>query len=244
MVDSVKKQAAKTTRPYHSPRRQQQAQQTRRSIIDAATTLFTVDGYGATSLQAIADHAQISVQRLHAIFDSKAALLAEALDVAIAGDHLEVPINAREWMQPVWDAPTAPERLQAYAAAVRRILAGAGDMLRVLDAAAAADANLAQLASETEHRRRLGARSVIKSVTEIGSLRPGLTTKRAIDILWLLNGPQVFHHLVRQARWTESHYQAWLAQTMIEQLLDAPVGDALDRFQESATARSSSEATT
>jgi AcrR family transcriptional regulator len=223
MEDPVKKQAPNTARPYHSPRRRQQAQQTRRSIIEAAITLFTADGYGATSLRAIADHAQVSVQRLHAVFDNKAALLAEALDVAIAGDHLEVPVNAREWMQPVWDAPTAPERLQAYAGAVRRILAGAGDMLRVLDAAAAADPGIRQLATETEHRRRLGAEAVIKSVTGISALRTGLTTNQAIDILSLLNGPQVFHHLVRQAGWTESRYQTWLAQTMIEQLLDAQV---------------------
>jgi AcrR family transcriptional regulator len=220
VTDSVKGSSAKTTRPYRSPRRQQQAQQTRHSIIEAAITLFTANGYGATSLQAIADHAQVSVQRLHAIFENKAALLGEALDVVIAGDHLEVPINAREWMQPVWEAPTASERLQAYAAAVRRIHAGAGDMLCVLDAAAATDAALRPLATETERRRRLGAQSVIKSITEVDAPRSGLTTREATDVLWLLNSPQVFHRLVRQAGWNENRYQTWLAQTMIEQLLD------------------------
>ena len=41
-------------RPYHSPLRQEQALATRQRILDAALELFGAQGYGATSIAAVA----------------------------------------------------------------------------------------------------------------------------------------------------------------------------------------------
>jgi AcrR family transcriptional regulator len=202
------------------PRRQERARATRRAILAAARHLFVTDGYGATSLQAIADTAGVAVQTVYAVFRNKRSILAEVLDVAIAGDDQQVVVNAREWMQPVWTAPTPADRLRAYAAAVRRIMDGAGDVFAVVAAAAASDPDLVDLAYTAEQRRRAGAGAVIESVRSIGALRPGLAPEHAVDVLWLLNSPTVFAHLVRQAGWTLDEYQDWLAEAMIRELLD------------------------
>lgn len=54
--------------------------------------------------------------------------------------------------------------LNAYAGGVRRIMTGAGDMFVVVASAATVDAEVAQLASTTEARRRIGAASVVVPV--------------------------------------------------------------------------------
>lgn len=202
------------------PRREQRARATRRAVLAAARKLFVAEGYGATTIQAIADEADVAVQTVYAVFGNKRSILAELVDVSIAGDDAEIVVNAREWMRPVWEASTAAERLRAYAAAVRRIMDGAGDVFAVVAAAATIDPEVVELADITEQRRRAGARSVIDSLRSVGTLRPGLTPRRATDVLWLLNSPAVFAHLVRRAGWSLDQYQAWLADAMVNELLD------------------------
>jgi TetR/AcrR family transcriptional regulator, regulator of autoinduction and epiphytic fitness len=201
------------------PRRQERARATRLAVLDAARELFVGNGYGATTIQAIADEAGVAVQTVYAVFGNKRAILSELLDVSIAGDDKQVVVNAREWMQAVWNAPTAAERLGAYAAAVARIMQSAGDVFAVVTAAAATDTEVIELANTTEARRRQGAAAVVDSVRSVSALRPGLTPDRAVDVLWLLNGPLVYTQLVRQAAWPLDRYQAWLADTMVQQLL-------------------------
>ena len=202
------------------PRRQERARATRRAILAAARDLFVTQGYGATSLQAVGDRAGVAVQTVYAVFRNKRSILAEVLDVSIAGDDEQIVVNAREWMQPVWTAPTAADRLRAYAAAVRQIMDGAGEVFAVVAAAATSDPDLIELAEITEQRRRTGAATVIESIRSVGQLRPGLAPERAVDVLWLLNSPAIFGHLVRRAGWTPDEYEAWLAEAMTRELLD------------------------
>ena len=202
------------------PRRQAKARATRRAVLTAAKARFVADGYGGATIQAIADEADVAVQTVYAVFGNKRSILAELVDVSIAGDDAEIAVNARDWMRPVWEAPTAEDRLRAYAAAVRRIMDGAGDVFAVLAAAAAADPDVAELAEAAEQRRRTGASSVVDSVRSVGELRPGLTVVQAVDVLSLLNSPAVFAHLVRRAGWSLDRYERWLADTMVDALLD------------------------
>ncbi|MDP9441997.1 MAG: TetR/AcrR family transcriptional regulator [Actinomycetota bacterium] len=201
------------------PRREKKAKATRRAVLEAAKRLFVESGYGATTIQAIADEADVAVQTVYAVFGGKRAILGELLDVSIAGDEAPIVVNAREWMTPVWEAPTAAERLRAYAAAVRRIMDNAGDVFTVVAAAATTDPDAVELAHQTEQRRRTGARSVVDALTSVGPLRSGLTLEEAVDVLWLLNSPALFSHFVRRAGWTSDRYQEWLSNAMVTELL-------------------------
>jgi AcrR family transcriptional regulator len=201
------------------PLREEKARQTRRAVRTAARRLFVADGYGATSIKAIAAEAGVAVQTVYVQFGTKAAILAEVLDVAIAGDDLEVPVNAREWMAPVFSAPTPEARLRAYATGARRINDGAGEVFVVVAEAAGSDPEIEQLHQTAEARRRMGATSVIAAVEEVGSLRDGLTTDQAIDLLWLWNGPLVHRHLTVAAGWSGAAYEAWLADGLVRELL-------------------------
>ncbi len=206
------------------PKREARAERTRRAVTDAAAELFVDLGYGATTIQAIADEAGVAVQTVYATFGNKRSVLAEALDVAIAGDDEEVVVNDRAWMRPVFEAPTGAERLHAYAAAVRAINERAGDLFEVVEVAAAVDPEVVELAEATRARRRRGAASVIGAVREVAPLRPGLTERRAVDVLWLLNGAAPFRQLVRWAGWRAEEYEAWLAAAMVRELLGEESG--------------------
>jgi AcrR family transcriptional regulator len=214
--------SVKVGRAYNSERRQSQARQTRRQVLSAAKRLFVEVGYGATTVQQIADEAGVSVQTVYATFGNKRQVLEEALDLSIAGDDEAVVVNDRDWMREVFTDPDPRRRLAAYAAAVRRIHAGAADMFAVIRAAAAADSDLQAFADMTDQRRRVGAASVIAGLVGIGALRSDLDEPGAVDILWTLNSPETFQLLVRRSGWSPERFELWLAATMQSQLLASP----------------------
>src|SRR5260370_14682532 len=67
-------------RAYHSRVRQRQAEETRQRILAAARSQFESYGYAATTLEAIAEVAEVSPKTIAAVFGSKRALLAEVIN--------------------------------------------------------------------------------------------------------------------------------------------------------------------
>ena len=204
--------------------RRERSRRTKRAIVLAAIDLFVADGYGSTTINAIAQRTGVAVQTVYVSFGSKRAILAAALDQAIAGDDRDVSINDRDWMHEVFNAPTSAQRLTAYAGALRRILGQAGDMFAVVAAAASIDTDVVELASTTEERRVIGARSVVEAALAVGPLRDGLTVDEAVDVLSLINSPATFHHLVRRRGWSLDRYQSWVAEALHRELLPPPAG--------------------
>src|SRR5690349_1165171 len=67
-------------RSYHSRVRQRQAEETRQRILAAARIQFASHGYAATTLEAIAEIAEVSPKTIAAVFGPKHALLAEVIN--------------------------------------------------------------------------------------------------------------------------------------------------------------------
>jgi AcrR family transcriptional regulator len=201
-------------RSYSSPHRQAQARETRRSILASAGRLFVEAGYGATSLQQVADDAGVSVQTVYAAFGNKKAILEQVLDVAIAGDDESIAVNDRDWMAAVFTDPDPATRLNAYASAVAGIHERAGAVFEVLRAAADTDPDLAAFAATAEQRRRTGASSVIDGLIEVAEGSMHLERDRAVDVLWTLNSADLYGRLVRDCGWSLQDYTVWLAATL------------------------------
>jgi AcrR family transcriptional regulator len=72
-------------RAYQSARRRQQAADTRKAVVDAATRLFGERGWAATGMRDVAREAGVSVETVYANFSSKGDLLMAAIDVAVVG---------------------------------------------------------------------------------------------------------------------------------------------------------------
>ncbi len=191
--------------------RQRQALQTRRLIVDAARKLFLERGYGVTTMDAIAAEAGVAVSTVYAIFKNKRAFLREIrTDLLDQANTREIHEEARKQQDP-------ERRLEMIAHQNRRQWEFGGSMIAIHEGAAAAD-----LEAAAELREVLGGRRWIltRFVTEMkDDLRPDLDAGRAAAILLALCQPEVYRELVEVADWSPEQYEAWLGETLKEQLL-------------------------
>src|SRR6478735_5598301 len=107
-------------RRYESPRRGEQAAQTRALVLEAARDLFAEHGWAATGMRDVAASAGVAVETIYANFGSKTELLKAALDTRVAGDDLPIPIANRAEFAALGEG-TPTERARAAARLVRGV---------------------------------------------------------------------------------------------------------------------------
>jgi AcrR family transcriptional regulator len=208
-------------KPYNSALRAAQARATRRAIVDAAARLFTERGYGATTVDAIAEAAGVSRKTVFTSVGGKTEALKLAIDWAIAGDDEPVPMLERPHIKALDAEPDARRILTAYARQVREVGARIAALAEVVRAAAGLDEEIRALAEEGRVQRIRGMRVLAQRLADRGALKPGLTTAEAADVLWLFNDPGVYYRLVIEQRWDPDRYQDWLAGSLISLLIPA-----------------------
>ncbi len=219
MKDEVK---GRHRRPYRSAVREDAARRTRQAIVAAAAELFLVHGYTGTSLAAIATAAGVARPTVFAAFGSKAALLRQVLDQALAGDDEPVPVASRPWFDPVWQARTPAAVLDAYATVCARIGERAAAVFETVRRAADDAPEATELWATLQQNREAGARMVLEHARRVGDLRPGLDMERAVDVLWFWNDPAHHTALVDGRGWSSGAFRDWLSVRMRESLLEPP----------------------
>jgi AcrR family transcriptional regulator len=219
MSDVKTGEAGNSKRRYQSPLREQSARQTRQAIVAAAQELFTAHGYSATSLADIAAAAGVARPTAFAAFGSKAALLRQVLDQALAGDDEPIPVAQRPWFRPVWDASTPAAVLVAYAGVITLINGRAARIFEVVRRAADQAPEIAALWDTLQHNRRSGARMVVEHAAAQGPLAAGLDINRAADILWIFNDTALYDTLVAGRGWPENDFTSWLSSQIRHALL-------------------------
>jgi AcrR family transcriptional regulator len=112
-------------RSYTSPLRAEQAQQTRRAILDAAGALFAERGFVATTMDAVAEGAGVATDTVYHVMGSKKHLLEEVLGAALGGDEREIPLLERDETRRLMSEPDATRR-RAMAAFTEAVRAGGG----------------------------------------------------------------------------------------------------------------------
>lgn len=212
MPDSVK-------RDYRSELRAAQAQQTRRSIVAAATRLFVGAGYGATTIDAVADAAGVSRKTVFTAVGGKLDLLKLALDWAVAGDDQAVALSDRAAIRRWMDQADPRQVLDGLAGMLAEIGARVGALYGALEVAAGIDPAARELAEELQRRRLDDARKVVGPLRDMKALATDITYQEAVDLVWLAMDPALFDRLVRVRRWSTSRFKQWLASTLCRQLL-------------------------
>lgn len=185
-------------------------------MLEAAAELFIRYGYAATTMDLVAELAQVSRPTVFAV-GSKAELLKQVRDVAMAGDDDPVPVSARAAFTAVLDAPDVESMLRRFADHVVRLVARYADLDEVLRQAVGADPALRDLWEASEAQRLAGAALVVDAVLTRSSVRDD-DRQRAVDVLWLLMAPDQYARM-RARGWDDETYREWLADTMITQLL-------------------------
>ena len=192
--------------------RQRQAQATASMIVAAAKALFLEQGYTGTTIEAIAERADVAVSTVYAVFGSKRGILRAIRTAWHEGSH----IRDVTYGEPGDASPE--ERLEQLAQATRQQWETGAEVIAIYHGAAAADPEAAAELSEALKGRRKGMETFALSLEP--HLRPGLDTARAAAILQALCLPEVFNELVRHSGWPADAYQAWLSQALKRELLE------------------------
>jgi AcrR family transcriptional regulator len=209
-------------RGYVSAARTQQARQTRRRVIDAATRLFVAQGYASTTMRAIAAEAGVSIPTVELLFGTKAQLLHVVLDVAIAGDDEPVPVLSRAWAHDAQSTDDVVEFVSAVAKVLQEAqVRSAGVMLAAYEAAAS-DPDIQVLIADRQLQRERTAGWIVEGVLARASLRAGLDRAAAVDTVWMLMDPVVFSRLTRHRGWSPERYATWFADSVAQLLVGDP----------------------
>src|SRR6478752_4884782 len=132
-------EGVKGTRRYDSPLRRNQADATRRQILSAAQELFERDGYGATSMAAIASHAHVSLKTVYLAFESKSGVLRALWHSLLRGDAGDVPVGEQPWFREVLAEPDPRGQIALNMRNSRAVKVRAGAILEVIQGAAPGD---------------------------------------------------------------------------------------------------------
>jgi AcrR family transcriptional regulator len=171
-------------------RREQMALQTRRDILQAARQLFAERGYGATSVNDIAEEASVAVQTIYARLGSKRGMLMALVDL------IDEEAGVRERAAAVATASTPADVLRAWARLTRTLQERCGDIIGALITAAAVEPEVEQAVAEGARRRHDGARFTINRIAELDGLRDELPPKHAAALLGAAGTHETWREIV------------------------------------------------
>ena len=198
------------TRRYHAPRRAAAAAQTREAILQAAKDQFEARGWAGTTIAVVAAAAAVSPKTVQALFGTKAALLAAAVDYAIAGDVAEVPIIARESARSVESAPDAATMLDRHAGHTVAINTRSAGLAQVVESAAGSSQLVAGLWEQMTGNRRFGARWAATTLLSKPGTRPGLTLEQAEQDFVIAIDWGTYRTLTRELDLTPGQVRDWM----------------------------------
>ena len=203
----------RSSRSYRSPARQQQAQDTRGRIVDAAHRLVTTKGYAGMTVDALAKKAGVAPQTVYAVFGSKRGVLAELMDRSTSGpEYVELVAAALETTQPgarLRYAARIARRTHDAQSATQDLVRGAGVVVPELSA----------FERDRESRRYDAQEPLVQYLAEHGYLRRDVTAAAARDILWTLTGRDIYRMLVSERGWSSEQYESWLGDQLVAGLL-------------------------
>ena len=192
------------THRYRSPARRERRNRTQLAILEAAEEVFRTRGYGAATMQAVADLAGVALPTVYLYFRSKPALVRSLADVVTGAADLNVGRAVAE-ASPV-------RQLQVGAGLLRRLHQRSEVIADILRAGAGADPELSREWRRWQDRHLDAVRAVARSLEAAGALRDGVNSQTATDVLYTIGGPETFRQLVRERGWSPARYERWLVE--------------------------------
>ena len=196
----------------------EKSRQTRLRILQAASELFVERGYGATTLQGIAERAGVAVQTIYFAFGNKPSLLKELVDVTIAGDDDPIPTMQRAWFVGALAAETAEAQVRAHVRGTCAVLHRVAPIMDVLRAAFAQDSSLAGMWQQDSDPRLDVHTAAARSLVTKRGARQGVSTEQAADVLFALLSPELYLLFTRDRGWTPERWEQWVYETLRAQL--------------------------
>jgi AcrR family transcriptional regulator len=209
------KKATRGTRRYASENRTLSAQDTRRRILAAATALFSRNGIDKVTIDQIAAKAEVAASTVYAIYKSKDGVLRALMEQSLFGSRYQ---DAQKLLADVSDPVALIERTAHVA---RAIYESESSNLGLLRHASGFSPALRKMEQEFERLRYDMQARRVELLFESGKARPGLSLEESRRVLWMFTSRDIYRMLVHEGGWTPDHYQRWLAQTLVEALVEA-----------------------
>lgn len=189
--------------------RQVQAEETRLRIARAARRLFAAQGYGATSIDAIAKEAGVATRTIYSAFGTKREIL------SLICDQWLQEAGAIERAQQVFAIADPAERLTGAAGWLTNLYAAGFDVVLIFEAATDESPETRALL-----RSKLAGRNEVMDAM-IASLDSVLRIplKQAQAIYRALAAPGVYQELVDSSGWTPQEFETFVADSLHRQLL-------------------------
>ena len=208
-------------RAYRSPRREEQAVQTRTAVIDAAHRLFVANGYPATSIQNIATEARVSEQTVYRLFGDKASLVKSVVVAAVAGPEEDMVAARAELLDRIAQAASPRNRLRLVVDWIRiGYERGLADLEHVVLSAAPSDERVEALAAFMAEQRYEDARILVRAVVGDVELPAGIGIDDMTDYVYAVESSPVYHMLVNERGWTTAQYVRWFERLVTRMFLE------------------------
>lgn len=189
------------------------ARQTRARVIQSAKALFIERGYGATTIRAVAEQADVSVETVYKLFAGKAGLLKAACDVTLAGDDRPVAMADRPEIQAVLAETTGDGAARGYAQLSLSLTQRVGSLIATALQARGTDPDLQAFLLTVDQQRLVGAQAFAQHWSRAGLLQPHLDPATAADTLWILTSPAILD-LASTRGWSRDQHARWLADVL------------------------------
>lgn len=202
------------SRRYRSTVRAEQANLTRKRVLDAAATLFLERGYARTTVAAVAASADVAPETIYVKFSGKRGLLEGVIDEAITPEG--VPHDAA--LVDIAALPTARERLRGFVRFCADTLARTSPFHVVIRGAGDSEEFAVELRARLLDVRLANNRRFLRRL--IGdALRPGTSVQQAAQRFCALTSPELHHLLLSELGWTRKAYEEWIAALAESELL-------------------------
>ena len=203
----------KTRRPYNATLRHEQAQMTKLRILETARRRLVDGTYSSVTMEEIAREAGVSSQTVYGAFGTKLRLVTAMIERGFP--HVEEAVKLFDGPRGSGDAEVW---LRTTARVFRLIHEPCADLLRFM--AESGDPVLQHQHQEIDASRLKRLREVAEEIAQSGRLRPGMSGAEALDVLWVMTGPDCYRKFVFQRGWAPSKFEEWLGQTLVDILLE------------------------
>ncbi len=206
-------------RKYYSPRREEQAMHTRKAILDAAYLIFSRRGYETTTIEAIANEANVSPETIYATFKNKYNLL-DALVNRTVGVY-DRPLNfSSAYKLPKTSNIGNDIMLDHFVIEITNLLESFTELLIIIRNASNTDNNIKDMYDRLLLNWRNSVKSFLGQAFYGDDIHTGqLPDESLLDAIWAISSWDVFHLLTHYQNWSKLDYSTWLSESIKQQLI-------------------------
>lgn len=197
------------TRVYRSARRDEQAAETRRRILDAAAAVFAELGYSGTTMPEIARRAGVSTETVKAA-GQKPQLLLGAFEQVFGGRESRELLHERDDLRSLMAVTDDNRFLEVFLGFATEANATVSRLWPAFTSAALSDPAVDTALQDLLGRRRGDFAAFVAELDRRGAVTLGIDRDELASALSFLYSPEGYQQLVNESGWSRQKYTRWL----------------------------------